>query len=134
MSALNELYTEEDLNPRYAPPGTYRGFITTYETKTSGQGTEYAVIYFKIEEALSGQDMEGVELGRHLQSRRFYFSKKATPMFLKWVNEIVPLDFPIHAARALEKLPGVECIFDYTVEVNSQSGKTYTQVTAARKP
>lgn len=133
MSALNKLYTEEELNPRYAPPGQYRGYITSYEIGTSGQGTEYATIFFKIEEPLSGQDMEGVELGRPIQSRRFYLSDKATPIFLKWAAQLVDFQYPIDAATALEKLPGVECIFDYKAEVNAQTGRTYTQVVTARR-
>lgn len=134
MSALDKLFNEEDLNPRYAPPGQYRGFITAYEVKTSQQGTEYAILFFKIEEPLSGQDLSGVELNRLLQSRRFYLSDKATPIFLKMAAETIDLEFPARAAVALERLQGAECLFEYKAEVNTQTGKTYTNVTAFRKP
>lgn len=134
MSALNKMYSEEELNPRYAPPGQYRGYITSYEVGMSGQGTEFATIFFKIEEPLSGQDMEGVDLGRQVQSRRFYISDKATPLFLRWASQLVDFEYPVNATIVLEKLPGVECIFDYKAEVNAQNGRTYTQVATARRP
>jgi len=128
------MYNEQDLeSARYAPPGTYRGFITGYETGVSGKGTEFLTLSFKIQEPLSGQDLNGVELNRELRSQRFYLSDAAAPIFIRLARKVAEIPVPTSPALCAEALMGQEVTFEYTSEVNTATGKSYTSVTRFSK-
>jgi len=146
MSMLTTAFKLDEIeNTRYHPPGRYRGYITGWESGVAGTGTEYIVFSLKANEALSGQDMSGVQMERILDSRRFYLKpgSKVNTQFWDAVRNAMP-NFKEHIRAttgkeevetrdAAELIVGTEVDFDYLPETNKQTGKEYISVQRWKK-
>lgn len=131
MSMLHKIFSPEDIETRrYHPPGRYVGYITGWESGTSNTGTEFITFTLKAREALSGQDMKGVEMNRDLVSRRFYLTDIALSQYWTAVERANPAfkEGSTTPAIAAESIVGTEVEFDYLSEKNKQTGMEFTNV------
>ncbi len=136
MSNLHKVFTADEIETsRYHPPGRYVGYITGWESGSASTGTEYVVFKLKANDALSGQDLKGVELNRELNSRRFYLSDAALKQFWTAVENANPSikSGGVSPADAAESIVGTEVEFDYLTEKNKQTGKEYLNVVRWKK-
>lgn len=112
---------------RELPPGRYLGYVSGYKLD-SANDKPFAVLEFKAREALSGQDMEGVELNRTLRSGRLYFTEAAAKYSKAALKKLNPdLNDKVPAKEIFESLVGIEARFDYKAE-KSKDGKEYMNV------
>ena len=113
---------------REIPPGRYLGYVSGYKLDVTQDNKPFAVLEFKAREALSGQDLEGVELNRTLRSGRLYFTDAAAKYSKAALKKIDPdLNDKIPAKEAIEGLVGYDVKFDYKAE-KSRDGKEYMNV------
>lgn len=115
---------------REIPPGRYLGYLSGYKLEVTQDSKPYAVLEFKARDALSGQDMEGVELNRTLRSSRLYFTDAAIKYSKAAMKKINPdLNDAVPIKEAFESLVGTEVKFDYKAE-KSRDGKEYLNVSS----
>lgn len=113
---------------REIPPGRYLGYVSGYKLETTQDNKPFAILEFKAREALSGQDLEGVELNRSLRTGRLYFTDAAIKYSKAAMKKLNPdLTDAVPIKEAFESLVGVEAKFDYKAE-KGRDGREYLNV------
>jgi len=114
---------------REIPPGRYLGYVSGYKLDVTQDNKPFAVLEFKAREALSGQDLDGVELNRALRSGRLYFTDAAAKYSKAALRKIADINDKLPSKEIFENLVGCEVKFDYKAE-KANNGKEYMNVTS----
>lgn len=122
-----------ELNPhevpeiREIPEGKYSGNVVDYVIKENTNGTQYVQFSFRVTEALSGQDMTGVQTNLRVFSKRIFLTEKSLPLAAK---ELIKFGVPkADSFRTwIEAVPGTSVVFDVAIEKSKTSGREFRTV------
>jgi hypothetical protein len=112
---------------RDIPPGKYLAYVSGYQIDAA-EDKPYVVLEFKVRDALSGQDMTGVELNRPLRTGRMYFTPAAKKYTKRNLKKLYPsLADGVAWKEQFENMVGLEAVIVYATTKGS-NGKDYTNV------
>lgn len=124
-----------DLNPadagftRQFPGGEYEGYVVGHSgEKTNQNGKSFVVFEFRAEAPLSGQDLEGVNTDRVLNSERLYLNEAARRFSNDRMNRF-GVEPASTYAQWWEDIVGAKVRFTVEVQKNENTKKEYRVVT-----
>lgn len=122
-----------DINPheipeiREIPEGKYSGNVVDYVIKENMNGTQYVQFSFRVNEALSGQDMTGVETNLRVFSKRIFLTDKSKRLAAKELSKFgVPMSDSFRTW--IEAVPGTAVTFDVAIEKSKTSSREFRTV------